>query len=279
MKKRFVLIVAVCLILATLSACFLHNAPAAEPETPSEAPSETPSASIEPPEDTAPASVSPPDEPTPESAAPAAPPESADTPTHGGWFGQALQSSADAETARPVRGAIKNGVYTNAFSGIEFTLPDGWAVQPDDELAAIFGVSPDIYASAESWREAVDRGATLYDMAASEPGTANAIVFVFEEYSEPGGAPESNDQAYFDYLKQSLSSDASMHYTFEEMRTISLKPGDFKVLEAHEEDWGLSLYIYFRYENNYFMTIMLTLADNTGISVDDINDRLDALPD
>lgn len=72
------------------------------------------------------------------------------------------------------RGVVENGTYTSKFLGVTATVPEGWVIASDEEVAQIFGMVVDAM-TADGANQQLEDGGVVYDLYALEQNTGNSI--------------------------------------------------------------------------------------------------------
>ena len=95
------------------------------------------------------------------------------------------------------RGTIENGVYTNEYAGIRFTLPGGWSYTADEELAGMAGMAKDEL-NGKKLSELIEKK-SVYDMMASSEDQLYNVNVVFSSAESA-----SSDDEFLDRTAASL---------------------------------------------------------------------------
>ena len=112
------------------------------------------------------------------------------------------KTEKEAEEKELSRGVWTENVFTSEFSGITFTMPEGWASGTDEEIAALMQVGIDNLTAAgtEVDAEALKAG-IVYDMLARDTVSNGSVTISFEQVEEPSdGAEKTPEELYVEQL-------------------------------------------------------------------------------
>jgi len=164
-----------------------------------------------------------------------------------------------AENAKALtRGVWANSVFTNDFAGFKFTLPDGWVVASDEEIATLIGVSSEMMTArgAEVSSEMLEY-TTIYDMLVSNPETNANIILMYENLAMHTGGVLINEQMYFEAMLKQMES-VDMGYTFSDIGDATVAGAAYKSLAGNLSDYGVTQMYYARKIGNFMVVIMAT---------------------
>lgn len=140
-----------------------------------------------------------------------------------------------------VKGEVKDGVYTNEFTGLTCELPDGWNVLSDEEIKATMNIG--LTAGGSSFDADTLMNTTTYDLVASNTKSGESIMIIAEDISK-----YPDDFSIDDYIRAAKVSTA---YTMPDMdiewnvdgEKDTLCGMEFEVfgMEVELEDYGLSV--------------------------------------
>ncbi|SHI13448.1 hypothetical protein SAMN02745823_02693 [Sporobacter termitidis DSM 10068] len=201
------------------------------------------------------ASETPQTSPSPDASVPAD--TSADaSPDEGGNAGAG--ASAD-NGGVPARGVWSNGVYSSVFTGLKFTLPDGWEVSPDEEVAEKMSIAADTLSDKTKWAAAASGLSTIYDMMASDPTTGSNVIVMFENADGMASVSES------DYLLAAAMALDPEDYTIDDTYTTKVGATDYKTLHVFEKYIEYDQYFFVHRQGNYMTSFVVTILDDTKI--------------
>ncbi len=184
------------------------------------------------------------------------------------------ENSASAEYVPYVsRGIREDGTYKNNFSGIKFTLPEGWEVLTDEEMAAFYELSPEVYSSDESWQKEVQTDGTIVpDILLVETETCNSITFYFQKIAEYEKGMDFLDELHFESeyekLYKSTLDTLSYDYSFDN----DLIP-DYDTLHFRNDELEYSFYVIYNCKMNFAIAAIVMIFDDSGKTLDEVADE------
>ncbi len=147
----------------------------------------------------------------------------------------ASQSEANSASTTPTtsvtaeRGIWTDTVFHNEFSGMTFTLPEGWVVLSDEEIASTLAIGIEQMGKAgEAFTEEALTQNTLYDLMAVNGATRDNIVVMFENLAVNPIGNFIKEDAYLMSLKSQMNNvDTGIEYTFSEISAVYNKVRNF----------------------------------------------------
>ena len=115
-----------------------------------------------------------------------------------------------ATSSEIVLGNESGNVYTNAFSGLEFELPDGWVFAPYADRVSLMDVDFDVTDRAELEKRCGEVD-VIFDMIATGPN--NESIQIVHENLELYGSADMTEEEYLNDIKKSAESASA--YTVE----------------------------------------------------------------
>jgi hypothetical protein len=164
------------------------------------------------------------------------------------------------------RGKWSGDTYESAFSGIKFTLPEGWVAATDEEIAQLIGVTADVLSDEQKWMIESSKLTTIYDMFAQNPDTKNSVMVLVENLALSAGGTAVTEEAYLEAVTQQLAAVPNMKYSFED--TISTNAGSktYLSVKCFEENNGFTQYYFVRKQDDYMIGIIASIFDESDIS-------------
>lgn len=180
---------------------------------------------------------------------------------------QAEQAAAGEEGAALSRGIWEDGVWRSEFTGLSFTLPDGWQVATDEEIAQLMQISLDAMGEqgAALTPEMLEQ-VSIYDMMAVDPVTNTNVVLGFEKLAAQPLSRMISGEVYLERMKAMLEDVEPGVYTFGEIYQQNVGAGDYAALSGGFEQYGtvVEQYYYARKIGDYIFFIIATvLGDDT----------------
>ncbi len=175
-----------------------------------------------------------------------------------------ISITAALTTAEDVSGEIPRGVwsgdvYTNTFADLSFSLPSGWMVYTDGQLAELMGATASEMLG-ENFSPEILALTTIYDMmAVNNSGGSN--VMVMYENLEAEGAEDYTLAQYIDSLVYQLSTYG--YYTdFGETFEADLCGNTYTVLPLEASSYNLQQYYYIRRNGNYMIAVLISSVND-----------------
>lgn len=132
------------------------------------------------------------------------------------------------------RGTVDGDVYSSDYSGVQFTLPSGWAFMSEEDVLATMNIGFDVTGS-DLTAELLDQ-LVIYDSVANNSLTGESIMFMYENISKT--APDPDSFTVEDYYEAAIKSASQM------MSGVTLTGSD----ETEAVDIGGTEYL--KYEMN-----------------------------
>ncbi|MBR6725845.1 MAG: hypothetical protein IKL81_02520 [Clostridia bacterium] len=127
------------------------------------------------------------------------------------------------QEAKLTRGTIAGNVYTTDYLGFSFEKPETWVYSTDEEIAATLNFSIETFLD-NSFKEALEKSGTIYDMMVTDTLTSTNIIVGYESL------PLSNitEDQYFEAMKQQLQNVTGYTVDFpDEYEKITLGKNEF----------------------------------------------------
>ncbi|MBR4889309.1 MAG: hypothetical protein IKU17_09205 [Clostridia bacterium] len=156
-----------------------------------------------------------------------------------------------AEEKLFVRGVVENNVYTNEFAGVRFTAPEAMTFYTDEEIAAVYG------ASEEMFNITLDTS-IIYDMYAMNPETGATVNVNYENMGLLYGSlltAESYLAASKSNLEAVFNNTPGMNVTSLEQSTVNVGGEEMPCINLVIDINGMSLYetLVTKEADNYMM--------------------------
>ncbi len=164
------------------------------------------------------------------------------------------------------RGVISGDVYHSDFSGLSFNKPSNWYYATDAELAEMINVGAEMLDQSE-FQQSMAKLASVYDMLAKDPISGATIMVVYENLAFSGNA-SMNEVDYFDALKQNLSLQSVISYSFGAMSTVSIGDNTYYKLNVIGNYNGAMVCqsYYVRKIGEYMLSIITTSSSADGLA-------------
>jgi hypothetical protein len=173
-------------------------------------------------------------------------------------------SEAAEETGKELsRGTWNDDVYTNEFAGIQFTLPEGWLVATDEEIANIMGMGAEVMGDDAKWAMEAAKQASIYDMMAQDPVKMNNVSIMFQNLSMSVGGTNISEKDYLEILEAQMKGIETLDYTYGDPYETTINGVTFQTLRA--ETNNIAQYYMVHRQDKYMVAVILTLVDDTDI--------------
>jgi len=180
----------------------------------------------------------------------------------------------------PRRGAWSEKVYTNQYMGIKITIPDDWEVADDYDIAAMMGIETSVVSGIDddgipnSVFDTVT-ASTFHDAMTSNPNTGASIQVIFERLTFPYNRISASE-----YITQAAPALTAMGFTVDLSESeVPVKIGndDWYLLKA-EADIGVVIYIhqFISIHDSFVRSLALTTVE-TSESFDELFAMISAL--
>ncbi len=153
------------------------------------------------------------------------------------------------------RGVVDGNVYTNEFAGVRFTAPEAMTFYTDEEIAAVYG------ASEEMFNITLDTS-IIYDMYAMNPETGATVNVNYENMGLLYGAlltAESYLAASKSNLEAVFNDTPGMNVTSLEQSTVNVGGEEMPCINLVIDINGMSLYetLVTKEADNYMMVFTI----------------------
>lgn len=160
------------------------------------------------------------------------------------------------------RGVAADGVYTNDFAFLSFSLPPGWEFATEEQLNAAMGISPETAKDADRYRTALAGLDAIRDMVAMDPVSMNSVVVEFFPLS---GAPDTDEASFLANIKESGAlGEGSYTYTDGEDAVFGMNTFRTMRLLFQYEGLFIEQYYYLTRVDNFMLVITAGCADNSN---------------
>jgi hypothetical protein len=187
-----------------------------------------------------------------------------DTPNTSGDVDSTSEAVSSNE-ASIERGTWNGDIYTNDFSGIKFTLPNGWVSATAEEIAQLIGVSEDILKDDQKWMIDSAKLTTIYDMYAHDPNTGNNVFVLFTNLTMSAGGTELTEKDVLETAKQQLTALENIEYTFGDYFNAEIGGKEYLAMKGLEEVKGYDQYYFIRRQDDHMIGIIATFFDEADI--------------
>jgi hypothetical protein len=159
------------------------------------------------------------------------------------------------------RGIFQDGVYTNQYAGLVFTLPDGWLMKTDQEMADELGVSVDAYNDPEKWGELADKEKKTYDAIFYDTNTDSLVTISLLNLPLvcQGRLPSK-----VDYIKSCITHLELDTEPFEKMIGSKAYTG----MLIYDEQYGVNRYAFAKRQDKFMLIVTVNIGDD--VNLDDI---------
>lgn len=179
--------------------------------------------------------------------------------------------SADAEQQVDLRrGTVEDGVYTNASMGITVAPGDGWTFLSDDEMAALYGVSSELF--TEDVAESMENSDGIYDMYCqnAEGSSINVNIDKGNLFSSLAISEKTYLEMSSAQLEDSVDPSSGIAMTRNEMGEIEINGATVPCIYVTLEytDYGISVYeaVIAKKSGAYFAAITLGALSEGALS-------------
>lgn len=148
----------------------------------------------------------------------------------------------DAKTEEFARGSWDGNVYTNDSLNLTVTVPDGWKIATDEELAAIMGITIDSL-TEQGVSEEFLKAQNTYEMMAQDPTNGSNVII--------NTLPEESG------------------YEFADPKTVTIGGRDYYLLQCTAGEGNLGQDFLFTRIGNHMVSVILSyspvLVDNADM--------------
>lgn len=162
----------------------------------------------------------------------------------------------------PNRGIWDGSNYSNEYSKLSFTAPEGWKIATDEEIAEAMGMGLDMLEDNQNgWsKEALEKVMDLKvitDTMIVDEVTGENIIIQYENLAKTIGGTEMTAKDYVEVLAKQIPQMYS-GYEIGEIAEKEVCGETYVTLKASNVSMGVDQYYYSRRKGNYIINILLT---------------------
>ena len=135
----------------------------------------------------------------------------------------------DTKTEEFARGSWDGNVYTNDSLNLTVTVPDGWKIATDEELAAIMGITIDSL-TEQGVSEEFLKAQNTYEMMAQDPTNGSNVIVMAENLTVSVGGTSYDEEAYSNVIINTLPEESG--YEFADPKTVTIGGRDYYLLQC-----------------------------------------------
>jgi len=174
---------------------------------------------------------------------------------------------AEPETTFAI-GTIEADAYSNSFSDLAFTLPEGWTFATDEELESVMGAGSEVmFGDDTSAAEQYALESTVYDMLAYAEGGSPNVIVMYENLTRYLGGSSMTEEDYLEQVSQQLADLEDMNYELGDVTDETIGNYDYKSMAAAVPDYGLNQCYLVRRVGDYMMCIVITSPDEKPLDL------------
>ena len=117
----------------------------------------------------------------------------------------------DTKTEEFARGSWDGNVYTNDSLNLTVTVPDGWKIATDEELAAIMGITIDSL-TEQGVSEEFLKAQNTYEMMAQDPTNGSNVIVMAENLTVSVGGTSYDEEAYSNVIINTLPEESGYEF-------------------------------------------------------------------
>lgn len=149
------------------------------------------------------------------------------------------------EKVNAEKGAWEGDVYKGGFTGLTFTLPQGWEKVTEEELSEAMG----------------EKDGITYDMMCQNESTGSHVMISYEELLKTAGKSSITEE---DYLKIVSDNLYNMGFDVSDISETTLCGKTFYLVRAYGEGDGFRVnqYSLVRYEKGYMISVIINAVND-----------------
>lgn len=163
----------------------------------------------------------------------------------------------DNKTETFARGSWDGTVYTNDSLGLTVTVPEGWEIADDEELAAVMGLTIDSL-TEEGLSEEFLKAQNLCEMKAVDPNYGTNVIIMAENLAVSVGGTSYDEKAYSDTVINTLPEEYG--YEFSEPETVTIGGRDYYLLQGTAQEGVLGQDFLFTRIGNHMVSVILSYS-------------------
>ncbi len=164
-----------------------------------------------------------------------------------------------AKAPKLERGTWSDDVYTNTFSGVTYTLPEGWVAATDEEIKSIMNTGAEA-AGIDDTTMDIANMKVVYDAFVADQATGTNIIFSFENLKLSIGGTGMDEKEYVEAVKSQLTSVGNISYTTGDEYNKEVCGEQWYVLETKPDTGNMEQYYLVRRIGNYMANIIVTIV-------------------
>lgn len=163
----------------------------------------------------------------------------------------------DTKTEEFARGSWDGNVYTNDSLNLTVTVPDGWKIATDEELAAIMGITIDSL-TEQGVSEEFLKAQNTYEMMAQDPNYGTNVIVMAENLAVSVGGTSYDEKAYSDVIINTLP--AEYGYEFSEPETVTVGDRQYYLVQGVAKEGALGQDFLFTRIGNHMVSVILSYS-------------------
>ncbi|NLC72319.1 MAG: hypothetical protein GX684_00880 [Ruminococcaceae bacterium] len=160
-------------------------------------------------------------------------------------------------------------IYSNAFSGLKFKLPEGWKYASNEELSAKMGEgSSVIFSGSETEKSEYVKSHSVYDLIAGTESGTPSMAIIFENISAAKVSADITEEIYLQSIMSLLAKNETFKYKHLGSELVKIAGKDFYVMYTLIEDYNIYQAYYVKLFGDYMMSITITDSkENPGSDI------------
>ena len=169
----------------------------------------------------------------------------------------------DTKTEEFARGSWDGNVYTNDSLNLTVTVPDGWKIATDEELAAIMGITIDSL-TEQGVSEEFLKAQNTYEMMAQDPTNGSNVIVMAENLTVSVGGTSYDEEAYSNVIINTLPEESG--YEFADPKTVTIGGRDYYLLQCTAGEGNLGQDFLFTRIGNHMVSVILSYSPCLSIT-------------
>lgn len=176
-----------------------------------------------------------------------------------------------------VRGVWTDGVYSNEFTGISFTLPEGWTLATDEELLSMIDTTNEEFfdeEARENYDKAIEKASIFYDFMIVNLSTGENAIMSIEDLSKNLGTILVTADHYLDVTEEQLDTIEGVEFEVIGRTNVRFANEDYIKMELSVNDVMTQEYYvkkYGKYMISFVLSYIKSSPDAITALIEDIN--------
>lgn len=163
------------------------------------------------------------------------------------------------------RGTWENNVFTNTYYGYDFSLPDGWVVISNEEIANLLQTAAEIYCDNSIWQTEILRSRYLIDTVVNDPVTGNEVSIRIVNLGAYFGDSRFTEYHFYENIKKNGQRSEELLLTLNAPVDLQIGDKSYMFIQGYNHIFETDQYYILRKQGGFLLEIKVMFFDGTSI--------------